>query len=149
MSRIFLVDTNVLWNLPLCTRLTEKIATGTVRVYIPALVHAERLRQIADRYGERFSIDVVRQFLGASRFEVLPLSDRDAEAVADFWLILKSQGYTQSSWRTHRFDILLCAVARSRGYTLVTDDTEDHFLVLEDRINTTDLETWLDTSNST
>ena len=104
----------------------------------------ERIRQIADKLGEDFAIHMIQQLVEASRFELLPFDVRDAEAVADVWLALKSQGESDDYWKQHRFDILLCAVARSRVYTLVTDDTGKHFKTVSSRMNITDLQHWLE-----
>jgi predicted nucleic acid-binding protein len=134
-----LLDTNILWDLQLCRRLTEKIRTGHFIVYIPTLVHAERIRQVANHYGERFSLDVVRQFVADAQFELLPLSVADAEALAALWLELKQSGADTSYWHQHRFDIVLCAVARATGYTLVVEDRGAHFDHVINRINRTQL----------
>lgn len=139
-----LLDTNVLWKRSLRNRLTEKIESGVLQVYVPTLVHAERIRQIADKKGENFAIDTIQQLVEDSRFKLLPFDVQDAEAVADVWLDLKSQGASGDDWKRHRFDILLCAIARSRGYTLVTDDTGGHFGTVPSRMNTTDLQNWLE-----
>jgi len=135
-----LLDTNVLRKRSLRNRLTEKIRSGVLQVYVPTLVHAERIRQIADQKGEDFAIDVIQQLVEDSRFELLPLDVADAEAVADVWLQLKSQGASDNDWRQHRFDILLCAIARARGYALVTDDTGQHFEAVPTRMSTAQLQ---------
>ena len=139
-----ILDTNVLWNLDLCHLLTEKIEKGSLRVCIPTLVHAERIRQVADRYGRQFSVDVVRQFIQDTRFEILPLTVGNAEAVADVWLELKSEGLDEDYWGKHRFDIVLCAIARSTGYTLVTAEVRGrHFDVVASRMSIGELESQL------
>lgn len=143
-----LLDTNVLWRPSLRNLLTEKIKAGSLQVYVPTLVHAERLRQIADEKGEDFAIDVIQQLVEASRFELLPFTIEDAEAVADVWLDLKSKGGSEEHWKQHRFDILLCAIAQSRGYTLITNDKGKHFEVVPSRMNTTDLQNWLEHTQS-
>ncbi len=104
------------------------------------MIHAERIRQIAHQKGESFAIDVIQQLVEASGFELLPFTTPDAEAIADVWLKLKANGATDQDWEKHRFDILLCAVAHSRGYMLVTDDTGDHFKAVPSRINTSALQ---------
>ena len=139
-----LLDTNVLRKRSLRNRLTEKIRSGVLQVYVPTLVHAERIRQIADQKGEDFAIDVIQQLVEDSRFELLPLDVADAEAVADVWLQLKSQGASDKDWRQHRFDILLCAIARARGYALVTDDTGQHFEAVPTRMSTAQLQNWIE-----
>ncbi len=139
-----LLDTNILLKRTLRNRLTEKIKSGLLQVYVPTLIHAERIRQIADRMGEDFAIDVIQQLVEESKFELLPFDIEDAEAVADVWLDLKSRGDSDDDWKQHRFDILLCATARSRGYTLVTDDKGKHFEVVSSRMNTTALQNWLE-----
>jgi len=139
-----LLDTNVLRKRSLRNRLTEKIRSGVLQVYVPTLVHAERIRQIADQKGEDFAIDVIQQLVEDSRFELLPLDVADAEAVADVWLQLKSQGASDNDWRQHRFDILLCAIARARGYALVTDDTGQHFEAVPTRMSTAQLQNWIE-----
>jgi predicted nucleic acid-binding protein len=138
-----ILDTNVLWNRTLCRRLSARIAAGDMQVYIPTLVHAERIRQIAEQYGGSFAIDVVRQFVADARFELLPLSVEHAETVADVWLQLRHNGMDDRYWQIHRFDIVLCAIARSSGYTLVTEEKGDHFALVSERVNTTELETLL------
>lgn len=139
-----LLDTNVLRKPSLRNRLTEKIRSGDLQVYVPTLVHAERIRQIADQKGEDFAIDVIQQLVEDSRFELLPLDVADAEAVADVWLQLKSQGASDNDWRRHRFDILLCAIARARGYALVTDDTGQQFEAVPTRMSTAQLQNWIE-----
>lgn len=138
-----LLDTNVLWRPSLRNLLTEKIKAGSVQVYVPTLVHAERLRQVAEEKGESFALDVIQQLVEASQFELLPFTVEDAEAVADVWLDLKKKS-SEVDWEQHRFDILLCAIARSRGYTLITDDKGQHFEVVSPRMNTTELRSWLE-----
>ena len=139
-----LVDTNVLWKPSLRDRLTEKVKTGLLQVYLPTLAHAERIRQIADEKGEDFAIHIIQQLVEASRFELLPFEVTDAEAVADVWLDLKSRGASDDVWRQHRFDILVCAIARARGYTLVTDDTGQHFETVPSRMNIAQLRNWIE-----
>ncbi len=124
-------------------RLTHRISAGELRVYVPTLIHAERIRQIANSRGEQFAIDIIRQQVAASKFKLLPLSAQDAETVADVWLALKAREVTGDYWQTHKFDIVLCAIARSRNYTLITDDQGQHFEVVSSRMNTTQLENWL------
>jgi predicted nucleic acid-binding protein len=143
MTTNLLLDANVLWKQSLRNQLTEKIEAEALQVYVPTLVHAERIRQIADQKGEKFAIDVIQQLVEASGFELLPFSVEDAEAIADVWLALKAKGATDDDWKQHRLDLLLCAVAQSRDYTLVTDDTGSHFEVVSSRMNTTDLQNWL------
>lgn len=138
-----ILDTNVLWNRDLCRRLSARIAAGDVKVYIPTLVHAERIRQIAEHYGGSFAIDVVRQFIADARFELLPLAAEHAETVAEIWLQLRQEGATEDTWRAHRFDIVLCAVARSSGYTLVTEEKGSHFALVPARMSTVELEALL------
>lgn len=142
-----LIDTNVLRRPSLRNRLTEIIMSGALQVFVPTLVHAERIRQIADEKGEDFAIDVIRQLVEDSRFELLPFGVADAEAVADVWLDFKSQGASDTDWKQHRFDILLCAIARARGFTLVTDDTGQHFGTVPSRMSTIDLGNWLEEHN--
>lgn len=142
-----LVDTNLLVRPSLRDLLTAKINAGLVQAYVPTLIHAERIRQIVEERGENFALHIIQQLVAASGFELLPLSVEDAEAIAEVWLDLKkretrSDKEWQTYWRQNRFDILLCAIARSRGYTLVTDDKGVHFDVVT-RLNTADLQTWL------
>ncbi len=142
-----LIDTNVLWKPSLRDQLTRKIKQGALQVYVPTLVHAERIRQIADEKGEDFAIHVIQQLVKESRFELLPFDVKDAETVADVWLEFKSQGASDNDWKEHRFDILLCAIARSRGYVLVTDDTGKHFESVPSRMNIADLQNWFEQQN--
>jgi len=146
-----LVDTNILWRRSLRNRLTEGIRSGHLRVYVPTIIHAERIRQLADDKGEAFSIDVIRQAVNQSEFALLAFTTADAEALADLWHDLKSAVDPATNaddyWRQNCIDILLCAVARSRGYTLVTDDSGDHFdWLTPGHMNTSELESWLDGS---
>ncbi|MBP7964613.1 MAG: PIN domain-containing protein [Caldilineaceae bacterium] len=143
-----LVDTNILWQHSLRNRLTEHIRSGQLRVYVPTIIHAERVRQLADSKGETFAIDVVRQAVAQSKFNLLPFTTDDAEALADLWRDLKSAVEpaidANDYWRRNSIDILLCAVARSRGFTLVTDDRGQHFdLLVPERLHTGELESWL------
>jgi hypothetical protein len=50
---------------------------------------------------------------------------------------------THDYWKTHRFDIVLCASARSTSYTLIVEDTGQHFATVPQRMRTKELETWL------
>lgn len=121
--RRLIVDTNVLYRLDLCQTLSEKIAEGQLEVFVPTIIHAERIRQVADWYGENFSIGIVRQFIEDHGFQIIEFSVKDAEEVAQAWVELKEEcRYSKQEWRTHYFDILLCAVARSRSLQLITDD---------------------------
>ena len=143
-----LVDTNILWRRSLRNRLTERVRSGQLRVYVPTIIHAERIRQLADKNGEDFAIDTIRQAVGQSEFALLPFTDADAEALADLWPELKAAveptGDAIDYWRRNCIDILLCAVARARGYTLVTDDRGQHFdWLVAGRMNTSELESWL------
>jgi predicted nucleic acid-binding protein len=138
-----LLDTNILWNLALCRRLAEQVKAGRLQVYIPTLVHAERIRQVADHYGENFALDVVRQFLDDAGFALLPLTTQAAESVAESWLELKSSGLADDYWKTHRFDIVLCAIARATGYILVVEDRGQHFRTVTHRMRIKELEAWL------
>lgn len=140
-----LLDTNILWDLALCRQLTQQIEAGRLQVYIPTLVHAERIRQVADRYGNRFALDVVRQFIADAQFELLPLSVTDAEAMAALWLQLKESGADTKYWHEHRFDIVLCAIARATGYTLVVEDRGAHFNSVTTRMNRAELTTFVAT----
>ncbi|MCB0231747.1 MAG: PIN domain-containing protein [Anaerolineae bacterium] len=140
---MLILDTNILWNIDLCRRLSDRVTAGELQVFIPTLVHAERIRQIAEQYGEDFAIDVVRQFIADARFDLLPLTTEHAEELGDVWLQLQVTGCDEAYWHKHRFDIVICAIARSSGYTLVTDETGSHFDLLSDRINMTELQTVL------
>jgi predicted nucleic acid-binding protein len=143
-----LVDTNILWRRSLRNRLTERVRSGQLRVYVPTIIHAERIRQLADKNGEDFAIDSIRQAVDQSEFALLPFTTADAEALADLWLELKAGVEPGQNaveyWRRNCIDILLCAVARARGYTLVTDDQGQHFdWLVAERMNTGQLESWL------
>ncbi len=143
-----LVDTNILWRRTLRNRLTERIRSGQLRVYVPTIIHAERIRQLADDKGEAFAIDVIRQQVAQSEFDLLPFTTADAEALADLWHDLKSAVEPAHNaidyWRHNSIDLLLCAVARSRGYPLVTDDAGRHFdLLVSERMKFSDLKSWL------
>ena len=54
------VDANILWKRALRQQLTAKIETGKLQVYVPTLIHAERIRQIADVKGETFALDFIQ-----------------------------------------------------------------------------------------
>ena len=143
-----LVDTNILWQHSLRNRLTDRIRSGQLRVYVPTIIHAERIRQLADSKGETFAIDVIRQAVAQSEFALLPFTTADAEALADLWSGLKAAVEPTTNaddyWRRNCIDILLCAVARSRGYTLVTNDKGQHFeWLVAERMDTGELENWL------
>jgi len=143
-----LVDTNILWKHSLRNRLTDQIRSGRLRVYVPTIIHAERVRQLADSKGETFAIEVIRQAVAQSEFDLLPFTTGDAEALADLWHDLKSAVEPTHDaidyWRRNSIDILLCAVARSRGYPLVTDDRGPHFdSLVSERLNTGELESRL------
>lgn len=143
-----LVDTNILWRRSLRNRLTERVRSGRLRVYVPTVIHAERIRQLADKNGEDFAIDIIRQAVDQSEFALLPFTTADAEALADLWPELKAAiepaDNATDYWRRNCIDILLCAVARARGYTLVTDDRGQHFdWLVAGRMNTGELESWL------
>jgi len=138
-----LVDTNILYNNELCLHLAGAIRTNQLEVYIPAIVHAERIRQVADEYGKRFSINVVHQYLDERQFQILPFTAEQAEAIADLWIAIKSSNYYHEGyWRKNRFDIVLCAVAYSTGYMLVAEDGGKHFDLIERR-KTNEITTWL------
>lgn len=139
-----ILDANVLWKPALRNRLTEKVKLGVLQVYVPTLVHAERIRQIAHEKGEAFAIDTIKQLVEASLFQLLPFEVADAEAVAEIWLALKAKGSSNDDWKQHRFDILLCAIAQARGYTLITDDKGLHFEAVSARMNTVGLQNWLE-----
>lgn len=141
--RALILDTNILWNIDLCRRLSDRVTAGELQVFIPTLVHAERIRQIAEQHGRDFAIDVVRQFIADSRFDLLPLTAQQAETVADIWLQLQESERTDQYWHANRFDIVLCAIARSMGYTLVTLDTGSHFALVPNYVTIADLEVWL------
>ncbi len=143
-----LVDTNILQQHSLRNRLTERIRSGQLRVYVPTIIHAERIRQLADSKGEAYAVDTVRQAVAQSEFALLPFSPADAEALADLWHDLKAAVEPAMNaadyWRRNCIDILLCAVARSRGYTLVTDDKGQHFeWLVAAHMDTGQLEDWL------
>lgn len=141
---ILLLDTNILWNRRICRRLADKKKAGQLRVYIPTLVHAERVRQMADQFGDRFALSVIRQYIADTDFELLPLSIADAETLAEIWLELKQSGVDSKYWHQHRFDIMLCAVARATGYTLVVEDRGEHFKTIPARLSLNELEKLID-----
>ncbi len=140
-----LVDTNILWKSSLRNKLTDKIEAGKLQVYVPTLMHAERIRQIAAEKGENFVIDFIRQAVKASKFQLLPFEVQDAEAIADVWLELNRNNQTKAYWKKHRLDILLHAIIYARNYPLATDDTGKHLETAAGLMNSTDLQTWLET----
>lgn len=140
---ILLLDTNILWNRRICRLLADKKKAGQLRVYIPTLVHAERVRQMADQYGDCFALNVIRQYIADTEFDLLPLSIADAEMLAEVWLELKESGADSNYWHQHRFDILLCAIARATGHTLVVEDRGRHFNGVPARMNISELETFI------
>ncbi|MDM8519794.1 hypothetical protein QUF64_07085 [Anaerolineales bacterium HSG6] len=136
-----LLDTNVLWNWRyLRQHLTPLIEARRLQVYIPTIVHAERIRQYAQVRGEQFALRVIQLAITDSKFELLPFETIDAEALANIWLAIKNNTLSnefedvESYWQAHRLDILLCATAHARGYTLVTDDTGIHFEAIPRRM---------------
>lgn len=138
-----IVDTNVIFNNQLNRLLSQKVRDGALTVYVPTLVHAERIRQVADEKGLTFSIDFFRQAVALTGFTLIDLTQEDAEAVAALWLELRDKGQTETYWKAHRFDILLCAIARTRGYTLITDDEGTHFQLVVRRQSSVELQQWL------
>lgn len=54
---VIIVDTNVIFNNQLNRLLSQKVRDGVLTVYVPTLVHAERVRQVAHEKGILFSID--------------------------------------------------------------------------------------------
>lgn len=140
-----LVDTNILWKRGLRQQLTTKIETGKLRVYVPTLIHAERIRQIADIKGERFALDFIQQAVKQSRFQLLPFDVKAAEAMAEVWLNLKKIGFGTTEWKQHRLDILLCAIASTDNYILITEDKGKHFQIISKKMDTIELQTWLQT----
>ncbi len=138
-----IVDTNVIFNNQLNRLLSQKVWDGALTVYVPTLVHAERIRQVADEKGLTFSIDFFRQAVALTGFTLIDLTQEDAEAVAALWLELRDKGQTETYWKAHRFDILLCAIARTRGYTLITDDEGTHFQLVVRRQSSVELQQWL------
>ncbi|MCB0083770.1 MAG: hypothetical protein KDE47_22680, partial [Caldilineaceae bacterium] len=44
-------------------------------------------------------------------------------------------------WHQHRFDIVLCSIARSTGYTLVVEDRGSHFKSVPTRMSVAALDT--------
>lgn len=144
MTTTLLADTNLLFRRSLRHVLTTGIETGQIEVYIPTLVHAERIRQIAHQKGLDFAIDSLRQAINDAKFKLLPLNVEDAEAVADVWLYLVSQQLaTEAYWNKNRFDIILCAIAHARQYPLVSDDQGKHFNFVPQLIRSQELHHWL------
>ena len=149
---VIIVDTNVIFNNQLNRLLSQKVRDGVLTVYVPTLVHAERVRQVAHEKGILFSIDFFRQTVALTGFTLLELTQTDAEAVAEVWLYLKdrlafsSENEARKYWRKHRFDIVICAVAHSRGHIFVTDERKDrpHFAILTNRLRIDELQPWLD-----
>lgn len=127
-----LIDTNIFWEKNICKQLSQKVIEGSIQVYIPAIVHAERIRQLADKYGQNFSMVIIHDYLAAYDFKVLSFEQRDAEALSTLWLDLKQQfNCDQQYWEANRFDIFLCAIARARNLTYVTNDKGNHFDLIE------------------
>ncbi len=147
-----IVDTNVIFNNQLNLLLSQKVSDGLLTVYVPTLVHAERFRQVAHEKGIIFSIDFFRQAVALTGFTLLELTQADAEAVANVWLYLKdrlafsSDKKARKYWRKHRFDIVICAIAHSRGHIFVTGERKDrpHFAFLTNRLHTDELQSWLE-----
>ena len=142
-STVLLLDSNILLQRRYRELLAEQVRANRIQVYIPMLVHAEIIRRMANEYGERYSIEVIRQVILDAQFELRPMSVDQAEAVADVWLALQNRGKDSAYWRAHRFDIVICAVAHATEYKLVTDDTGVHFRLVSDRIKSNELEIWL------
>lgn len=116
----------------ICEQLSQKIKEGTIQVYIPAIVHAERIRQVVERHGQNFSITIIHNYLATYQFKILPFEQNDAESLSSLWLDLKQQFHcNQQYWEANRFDIFLCAIARARNLTYVTNDTGNHFQLIQ------------------
>jgi len=144
LDKCLLVDTNILYKTEFLDLLQEAIQKNQIEVYIPAIVHAERIRQVADDQGEKFSIKVVHQYLQAYGFQILPLSAKQAEAIADLWITIKSSDYYHDKyWERNRFDMVVCAVASATGYTLVAEDKGKHFDLVK-RMSMEEVGRWLD-----
>jgi predicted nucleic acid-binding protein len=139
-----LIDTNLLRRKALCRWLAIKVQANALQVYVPTIIHAERIRQVADLYGENFALQTIRQLIQDYQFKLLELSVEDAEAVAELWLELKARAKDEKYWKQNRFDILLCAVARARGHALITDDDGEHFDLISPRKRSHELEAWLE-----
>jgi len=106
----YLLDTNILRFTKFLERLKQAIETRQLEAYIPAIVHAERIRQTADKFGEEFALDVVDQFLQKYQLQVLSLDKEQAEAVANLWIAIKSSDYYHEKyWDNNRFDIVICS----------------------------------------
>lgn len=144
--RAVLLDTNIVHRPRLLAVVRQKVEAGLIEAFIPTIVHAERVRQLAEKEGLAFSLRVIQTYFRNNPIRFLDFSREDAEAVAEVWLRLKQeQAYTERDWRIHRFDILLCAVSLSRQMILVTDDIRGkHFNVLppEQKMSSTELELW-------
>jgi len=140
----YLLDTSILRFTKFLTRLKQVIETRDLEAYIPALVHAERIRQTADKFGEELALDAVDQFLQKYQLQVLPHDREQAEAVANLWIAIKSSDYFyEKYWEKNRFDIVICAVAYATGYTLIAEDKGHHFDLVE-RKNMEEISRWLD-----
>ncbi len=144
----FLVDTNFFYMpKPLRQALTEQVRLAQIQVYVPTLVYAERVRQLADKlankYDPSFSLSIAKQIIATSRFTLLDFNQVDAEQTAQLWLDLKAKGYSKDDWRKHRLDILLCAIAQARNYTLITNDKGLHFDMVRQRMDEEKLREWL------
>jgi predicted nucleic acid-binding protein len=142
-----LLDTNIIRRSGLLKIIAQKVEAGLINAFIPTIIHAERVRQLADAKGEHFSLQVIKTHFSDNPILFLEFSREDAEAIATVWLALKKNyGYTQDDWRKHRFDILLCAIAESRQMILITDDAHgQHFQLIPDnrRMNANEFEVWL------
>lgn len=79
---IFVLDTNVLWDVDRIVQLATRARGNGHRVVVPALAHAERCAQVRRDMGARFDARIVDRFLETNHIEILPFDRPTAERAA-------------------------------------------------------------------
>ncbi len=81
-------DTNALYNTRTFFNICDKInlintkLKYEIRLIISSLVHAEKLFDLKQEYGNKYDIDHINQVLKAKKVSIAPFEYRHAEAVA-------------------------------------------------------------------
>lgn len=94
----------------------QRVAEGTLRVYVPVIVYAEQAIYPA------YAIDNVVEALNA---QVIPLEIDHARQLGELWQNLPDPFRRQRKrelWRQHKFDWLITAMVCCQNWILVTDD---------------------------
>jgi len=99
----------------------QRVAQGVLQVYVPVIVYAEQA------IYPGMPIDDAVEALNA---QVIPLKIRHARRLGRLWQTLPDPFRRQRKrdlWRTHKFDLLIVAMALHEGWTLVTQDSGPAF----------------------